>query len=391
MKILYLDCRQGVSGDMMLAALSNLTGGRDVLEAGLKRLGLDCFRLSYPKRKRGGVEADGIVVEVEKNVPRFRNVEEILSFLSNTGIAPEVRKRAEKVFRMIAEGEAAAHEVAAGYSDFHEVGSVDAIVDVVGSSVLLELVGADEVVVSPLRLGFGNVKASHGSLPIPAPATAAILEGLPVFAGDVEGEFTTPTGAALVKAFTNRFGPIPEMILGKSGYGPGSADPPEFPNALVAYTGEIKEDERERVAVIETNLDDITGEALAYAVGLLFEAGAIDVFTAPIYMKKSRPGTLLTVLTDPTKLDEFTELILRHTSTLGVRYRIEDRKVLPREIIEVETEYGAGKVKIGRLPDGTFKLCPEYSSVSELADQANITLTDAYECLASAAKRSLGQ
>jgi uncharacterized protein (TIGR00299 family) protein len=390
MKVLYLDCRQGVSGDMVLAALSNLTDRRDALEDGLKNLGLDCFRLSYPRRKRGGVKADGIVVEVEKNAPRFRNVDEILSFLGETDVPPKVRIRTEKVFRILADGEAAAHEVAAGYSDFHEVGSIDAIVDVVGSSILMELVGADEVIASPLRLGFGNVEASHGPLPIPAPATAAILEGLPVFAGDTEGEFTTPTGAALVKAFTNRFGPMPEMTLGKSGYGPGSADPPELPNALVAYTGETKEGERERVAVIETNLDDITGEALAHAVGLLFEAGAIDVFTTPIYMKKNRPGTLLTVFADPARLDEFAELMLRHTSTFGVRYRIEDRKVLPREIIEVDTEYGAGKVKIGRFPDGTFKLCPEYNSVSELAQRANVTITDAYEALLSTARSNLG-
>jgi uncharacterized protein (TIGR00299 family) protein len=389
MRVLYLDCRQGVSGDMVLAALLNITDARKALENGLKDLGLDCFRLSFPKRKRGGIEACGVVVEVEKKAPHFVDMNAVLSFLGDVDIPLKARKRAEKVFRTLAEGEAAAHKVTVGYSHFHEVGAVDAIIDVVGASILFELINADEVIASPVRLGFGTVKAFHGLLSIPAPATAAILEGVPVFSGEVEGEFTTPTGAALVKTFTNSFRPIPEMTLRKTGYGPGSADPSEFPNVLVAYTGEIDEGSREQVAVIEANLDDITGEVLGHTVGLFFNAGAIDVFTTPIYMKKNRPGTLLTVLAEPERLDEFTELILRHTSTFGVRYRVEEREVLPREVIEVDTEYGVGKVKIGRLPDGTVKLHPEYNSVSELAERANITFAEAYEGLISVARKNL--
>lgn len=390
MKVLYLDCRQGVSGDMMLAALLNLTDGRETLERGLKGLGLDCFELSYPRRKRGGIEARGVLVEVEPDGRRFDNLEEVLSFLDETDLSTAVRKRAAAVFRTLAEGEAAAHNVAVGYSRFHEIGAVDAIVDAVGSSILLELITPGEVTASPVRTGFGTVEVTHGMLPVPAPATAAILEGAPVFMGEAEGEFATPTGAALVKTFADGFGPMPEMILGKVGYGPGSADPSEFPNALAAYVGEVVEGDRGQVAVIEANVDDMTGEALARAAGLLLEAGAFDVFTTPVYMKKGRPGVLLTVLGDPEGIDEFVELILRHTSTFGVRYRVEKRRVFPREVIEVETEYGVGKVKVGRLPDGTVKLHPEYDSVVKLTDETGVVFQEVYEALMAAAGKKLG-
>jgi len=389
MKVLYLDCRQGVSGDMMLAALVNLTDGKEALERGLKGLGLDCFGLSYPKRRRGGIEASGVLVEAEPNARRFGNLEAVLSFLEGADLSVDVRRRAAAVFRTLAEGEAAAHNVAVGYTHFHEVGAVDALVDVVGSSILLELIDPGEVMASPVRTGFGTTEAAHGPLPVPAPATAAILEGVPVFAGDAEGEFATPTGAALVKTFADGFEPMPEMILGEVGYGPGSADGLGFPNALAAYVGETVEGGQEQVAVIEANVDDMTGEALARAVGLLLGAGALDVFTTPIYMKKGRPGVLLTVLGDPGEIDEFVELILRHTSTFGVRYRVEERKVLPREVIEVETEYGVGKIKVGRLADGAVKFHPEYESVVKLADETGVVFGEVYEALVAAAREKL--
>jgi uncharacterized protein (TIGR00299 family) protein len=389
MKVLYLDCRGGVSGDMVLAALVNLTDGRETLERGLKGLGLDCFGLSYPKRRRGGIEASGVLVEAEPDARRFDNLEAVLSFLDGADLSVDVRRRAAAVFRTLAEGEAVAHDVAAGYTHFHEVGAVDALVDVVGSSILLELIDPGKVMASPVRTGFGTTEAAHGTLPVPAPATAAMLEGVPVFTGEEEGEFATPTGAALVKTFVDGFGPMPEMVLGKVGYGPGSADPSGFPNALAAYVGETAEGGQERVAVIEANVDDMTGEALARAAGLLSEAGAFDVFTTPLYMKKGRPGVLLTVLGDPGEIDGLVELVLRHTSTFGVRYRVEERTVLPREVIEVETEYGVGKVKVGRLPDGAVKLHPEYDSVVELADGTGATFVEVYEALAVAAREKL--
>jgi len=389
MKLLYLDCRQGVSGDMVLAALLNLTDAKDVLERGLEGLGLDYFRLSYPRRKRGGIEAPGVSVEVEPDARRFDDLDAVLSFLEEGDLSDAVRGRAAAVFRTLAGGEAAAHNVAVGYGRFHEVGAVDALVDVVGSSILLEYVNPDEIMASPVRTGFGTVAAAHGTLPVPAPATAAILEGAPVFSGDAEGEFATPTGAALVRTVADRFGPMPEMTLAGTGYGPGSADPPAFPNALIAYVGETTGNSPERVAVVEASIDDMTGEALAYAAGLLLDAGALDVFTAPVYMKKGRPGVVLTVLADADKADEFADLLLRCTSTFGVRFRTEERRVLPREVIEVETEYGVGKVKVGRLPGGGVKLHPEYISVSELAERANATFAEVYESLLSAAKDEL--
>jgi uncharacterized protein (TIGR00299 family) protein len=375
---------------MILAALLDLTDGRETLERGLKDLGLDCFGLSYPKRKRGGIEASGVLVEVEPDARRFDNLEEVLSFLDGAGLSTAVRGRAAAVFRTLAEGEAAAHNVAVGYSRFHEIGAIDALVDVVGSSILLELINPGEVIASPIRTGVGTIEAAHGALPVPAPATAAILEGAPVFTGEEEGEFATPTGAALVKTFANRFGPMPEMVLGEVGYGPGSADPSGFPNVLAAYVEKAVESGQEQVAVVEANVDDMTGEALARAAGLLLEAGAFDVFTTPVYMKKGRPGVLLTVLGDPGGIDEFVELILRHTSTFGVRYRVEERQVLPREIIEVETEYGVGKVKVGRLPDGTVKLHPEYDSAVKLADETGVVFQEVYEVLMAAAGKKLG-
>jgi uncharacterized protein (TIGR00299 family) protein len=389
MKVVYLNCRQGVSGDMMLGALVNLIDGREALEKGLAGLGLECFRLSYPKRRRGGIEARGTFVEVDPRAPHFDRLEEILALLDKADISPEVRKRAKAVFRTLADGEAVAHNVAFGYNRFHEVGAVDAIVDIVGSSLMLELIAPDEVIASPIRTGFGLIKAVHGFLPVPAPATAAILEGVPVFGGDVEGELTTPTGAALVTAFADEFGPIPEITLRKTGYGPGTTDPPGLPNALVIHLGEVGESDGDRIAVLEANVDDMTGEALACAVALLLEEGALDVFTTPVYMKKGRPGVLLTVLAETDRKDEFAELVLRHTSSFGVRFRVEDRRVLPREVVEVNTEYGRGKVKVGRLSDGKVKLHPEYSSAAELAGAANVPFVEVYEALLSAATDEL--
>lgn len=387
MKVLYLNCRQGVSGDMLLAALVNLTEGREALESGLAQLGVDGFRLSYPKRKRGGIEAVGVHVEVGPEAPHFDNLEAVLNLLDNSNLTSEVRERAQAAFVSLADGEAAAHNVAVGYSHFHEVGAVDAVVDIIGSSLLVELVAPDEIVASPVRLGYGSVETEHGPLPVPAPATASILGGVPVFSGKVEGEFTTPTGAALIRTLAAAFEPMPEMTFEKTAYGPGTTDPPELANVLVAHVGKAPGTTRERVAVIETNVDDMTGEAVSGAVSSILAAGALDVFVTPVYMKKGRPGVLFTVLADPEKIHEFAELLLKYTSTFGVRFRVEERRVLPREIIEVDTEYGRGAVKIGRLPDGTVKFHPEYDSAAKLAEQNGVPLTEIYEAFSRTAKK----
>ena len=391
MKVLYLDCRQGVSGDMLLSALLNLSDGRNALESGLAPLGLNCFRLSYPKRKRGGIEAPGVIVEVEPDAPHFDNLKAVFSTLDNADLPLRVRERARATFAALAEGEATAHNVAVGYSRFHEVGAVDAVVDIVGTALLVELINPDEIIASPIRVGFGSITAAHGRLPVPAPATAAILAGAPIFSGEVEGEFTTPTGAALVKTLADRFGPMPEMTLGKTGYGPGAADPSEIANALAAYAGVTAGKKGTRIAIIEANVDDMTGEAVGHAATLITAAGALDVFVTPVNMKKGRPGVLLTVLAEPERVDEFAELVLARTSTFGVRFRLEERRVLPRKIIQVDTKHGPGRVKVGYLADGTVKLHPEYDSASKLAEKAGVPLTDVYEALSSAAENKLNK
>jgi hypothetical protein len=277
-----------------------------------------------------------------------------------------------------------AHRVAHGHVGFHEVGAVDALVDIVGTFVLLEAAGADRIIVSPLRLGRGFVTAAHGPLPIPAPATAALIRGIPAYAGDVDGEFTTPTGAALVTSIANDFGALPVMKIEGVGYGAGLADPPSLPNVLRVFLGEAAA-RVEDVTVVEANVDDMTAEEIAFAAGELLAAGALDVSITAALMKKGRPGYILTLLCEPAEAGRLTASIFEHATTLGVRSYGAARRVLEREVLEVETAYGRGLVKVAVGADGGRRFHAEYDSVAGLARAAGASFRTVARALEAAA------
>jgi hypothetical protein len=375
---------------MLLAALLDLTGGREVFEEGLARLGLAGVRLEYPPRHRGGVEATGVDVVVSAEAPHFDDVKAVESLLDGVTLSPFVRDGATRAFRKLADAERRAHRIAVGHAGFHEVGAADAIVDVVGTFILLELVNPERVVVSPLRLGTGYVEAAHGTLPVPAPATVELLSGVPAFAGDVPGEFTTPTGAALIATIADEFGTMPTMTVEHVGYGPGAADPAGVPNVLRAFAGEGAPGTArlaDRVVVLEANVDDMTAEELSFAAGALFEAGALDVALLPAIMKKGRPGHVLKIIGRPEDGGRLGDLALRYTSTLGVRSYEAHRKMLERRVVTVESEYGPGQVKLALGPGGEIYAHAEYDGAAALAARAGVGVREVARSLEAAALR----
>jgi uncharacterized protein (TIGR00299 family) protein len=391
MKVLHIDGSAGVSGDMLLAALVDLTSGRRWLEESLSRLKLPGVRLVYPPRRRAGVEAIGVDVVVSAEAPHFDDVTEIEVLLARAELSGETKERAAKAFRKLAEAEQHAHRVAFGHAGFHEVGAADAVVDVVGTFALLELANASHVVVSPLRVGFGYIEAEHGKLPVPAPATAELLRGVPSFGGDVPGEYTTPTGAAIIATVADEYGSMPAMKVEATGYGPGSSNPAEFPNVLRVTLGEagarVKPQPGDQVAVLEANVDDMTAEEISFAAQALGDAGALDVAVTPTVMKKGRPGHIFKVITRPEDRDRLCDLVLRHTTTLGVRYYDARRRTLARRTVTVVTEYGTGKVKLAAGPGGRVSPHAEYDSAARLAAQAGVPVRVVARALEAAAER----
>ena len=290
---------------------------------------------------------------------------DIEKIIGGLNVSDKVKSDALAVYGLIAEAESKAHGKEITEIHFHEVGTMDAVADIVGVCVLLEQIGADRIVVSPLATGFGQVRCAHGILPVPAPATAHIIEGIPSYSGDVEGELLTPTGAALLKHFADGFGKRPVMAIEKTGYGMGKKDFAKA-NMLRTFIGnEVSEDD-DKVIEMQCNVDDMTGEEIGYATGVLMENGALDVFTTSVYMKKNRPGILLTVIAKPEDKEKFAKLIFENTKTIGIRYIAMDRFKLVRRQEKVMTKFGEASVKISE-GFGVTRIKPEADDASEIA------------------------
>jgi len=286
------------------------------------------------------------------------------------------------MLRRIGEAEAKVHGIPLEKIHFHEIGAVDSIVDIVGASVAVEMLGVDEVQASPPRLGSGFVDTAHGRFPIPAPATLELLKGVPTQPSADPVELVTPTGAAILAEFCTRFGPMPAMSIEKIGYGAGSRDLEKTPNMLRAVLGEAASGaspDNDVVGVIETNIDDMNPQLFGDVMERLLEAGALDVFLTPVQMKKNRPGTLLTVLCECNHVDRMTELLLHHTTSFGVRVHEAQRRKLAREIVKVQTRFGEIEVKIGRLGDTIVSRSPEFESCKQAAVKAGVAVKEVYE------------
>jgi pyridinium-3,5-bisthiocarboxylic acid mononucleotide nickel chelatase len=377
-RIAYFDCFSGISGDMVLGALVDAGADLRAIEAELRKLGLEGWTISAEKVKRGAIFATQVKVETSEG-HHHRGLSIILGRIDKAGLAPRAADRARRIFIRLAEAEARVHDVPVEEVHFHEVGAVDSIVDIVGAAIGFELLGIDEFACSALDVGAGQVKTAHGLLPVPAPATAELLRGAPMYTSGIARELVTPTGAAIATTLSTRYAQIPEMTLQAVGYGAGSADLKEKANVLRILIGENATSEAGEhwdapVSVIETNLDDMSPQIYGYFVERALAAGALDVFSTAVQMKKNRPGVLLTILCDAAHTARLIDLVFRETTTIGVRTYDVRRKVLDRELVPVATQFGEVRMKISRMNGSVLNATPEYEDCQRLAAEKGIPL-----------------
>ena len=394
MRGIYFDCFAGISGDMTIGALLDLGLDFESLTAQLSTLGLTGYEIKRERVKRSGIAATKFDVAIDEDKQPARTLSDIREIIDRSALSDGVKAKALRVFGRLAEAEAKVHATTPDRIHFHEVGAVDSIIDTVGAMIGLEMLGVERFYCSALRLGRGSVETEHGLLPIPAPATAELLRGIPVYAGDLEGEFVTPTGAAIVSTLCEQFGPLPEIEIARAGYGAGTRNPAGFPNALRLVLGEVRKarphaEEDESVFVIETNIDDMNPQVFGFIMERAFALGALDVFMVSAQMKKSRPGVLLTVLCGPERLESIMGMLLAETTTLGVRYHEAKRRVLERAIETVETRYGRVRIKVARDGPRTLHFQPEYDDCAGLAEQSNAPLFEVQAAASEAYRDAL--
>jgi uncharacterized protein (TIGR00299 family) protein len=383
-RILYYDCFAGISGDMNLGALVDLGVDPAHLERELARLKIEGFRLEIGPGMRKGISGTKVTVVVENpENEKHRHLSHIEALVNGSNLPENIKRKSLDIFDRIAVAEAKVHNISKEEVHFHEVGALDSIADIVGAAICQEYLEVDEIQSSPVQLGGGMVKCAHGLMPVPAPATAEIVRDMPVRTGLVEYEATTPTGAAILAATVDRFTEDAFMTILKTGYGIGQRDG-EIPNVLRVYLGEAVEDGMEDVEVepafvLECNIDDMSPERYTHIQELLFEAGASDVWTVPITMKKSRPATQLCALCDTNHADRIREVILSESSTIGLREYPVKKSMLRREVVKVQTRFGMVEVKRSYLKGKVVREKPEFDQCRTLARENGITLEDIYK------------
>ena len=379
-RVLFLDCAGGAAGDMLLCALAEACGDVSFVEELPERLGFPDVTLEWPATRPGGFAARRLDVGFDPaSHPQHRNLADVEDLLERTGVSPKAVDTARKVFRRLAEAEGEVHGQSADEVHFHEVGAVDAIVDVLGACLALERLEVDEVVCSELPMGHGTVSCEHGELPLPAPAVAAMLPGVPVRPVDVEGETVTPTGAALVTALSDRFGPMPAMTVEKVGVGAGSREYPGLPNVVRAFVGSAVVPagiSQTGNMVVECNIDDLDPRVLPVVIDRLLESGALDAYVTPLVMKKGRPGHLITVISPAQAVETVVDVILRETSSLGCRTYEVTKYHLERRMETVTTPWGPVPVKVALAGDTVLRRVPEFEACAELARTAGVPVRD---------------
>ena len=421
MRIAYLDCFSGMSGDMFLGALVDAGVPMRLLEETVAAMNIEA-RIEVTRVMRSGISAAKVDVYAhgEKEVPREqylaqhshpnehehkhehghthgqehshlpshgdahtgphgRGLKEIREIINKAAIADSAKQTALAIFEALGMAEARIHNVDIEKIHFHEVGAVDAMVDIVCSAVAAEALGVDEIVCSPLNVGGGTVKCAHGVLPIPVPATVELLKNAPVYSSGIQAELVTPTGAAIVNVLAKRFGSFPEMKIEKTGYGAGGRDLPGYPNVVRLTVGQALSEwaaqtSQETISVLEANLDDLNPQVFGYVMDRLFEEGALDCFGVPVQMKKNRPGTLLTVLCKSKDADKLTQIIFTETTTLGVRHREEKRATLARKWVSVSTQWGEVRMKIANMNGTVTNYAPEYEDCRRIAVEQKVPL-----------------
>lgn len=386
MKLLYLNCSMGAAGDMLSAALLELFPHPEAVLQELQALEIPHVTFSMEKSKKCGIVGTHLSVKIhgeeesaaddshhhhhDHSHATLHSIEHLLEHLKLT---PKLRQEVFSVYQLIAEAESTVHQVPVSEIHFHEVGALDAVADITAACLLMDKLSPDQVIVSPIHVGSGQVRCAHGILPVPAPATAHLLQGCPIYSGNIRGELCTPTGAALLKHFADSFGEIPPMKLSAIGYGMGNKDF-EAANCLCAMLGETDES-KEEMYELNCNVDDMTGEEIGFALERCFEAGAVEAFTIPIQMKKSRPGTLIRVLCSAALKEQLIRTIFLHTSTAGIRESKVTRSILNRSITEIETPYGIVRRKEYE-GYGVKRSKYEYEDLARIAKNQQISISE---------------
>ncbi|MDR2666154.1 MAG: nickel pincer cofactor biosynthesis protein LarC [Endomicrobium sp.] len=417
MKTLYLECSMGAAGDMLMGALLELIENKTDFLKQINSLGFSNFRVNIKCVKKCGIVGTRILISINDKQPDIIsqnthintqqhkenchnqnkndhiNIKKIENVIRQLKISQKVKSNSLAIYQLIAEAEARVHKCPVKYIHFHEIGNIDALIDIIGVCILIEYLGPEEITVSPINVGSGFINCQHGILPVPAPATAYILQDIPIYNdNNVRDELCTPTGAAIIKYFATNFKQMPKMRVKKIGYGMGAKDF-EQANCVRAFLGEIETKTKETndiIVKLECNLDDMTGEAIGFTVDLLFEKGALDVFITPIQAKKSRPAVLLTCICNEYKSNFFIKLMLRHTTTFGVRKNICDRYVLKRKTSIQKTPYGNIRVKTGE-GYSVKKVKPEYEDIVKVARLNNVSFNDVNNATVDLTKKKYEQ
>ncbi len=389
----YFDCFAGISGDMTLGALIDLGVDTDWLKDALCSIPLTGFDIKVSDTKRMGIGAKDVIVHAEET-GHARDYAAIKILIQKSPLSVFVRELSLEIFKKIAYAEARIHRQPVDKVHFHEVGGIDAIVDIVGTCLCIECLDIKKIITSKIPLGKGFVTCRHGTLPLPAPATVEILKNVPVYGSQISSELVTPTGAAIIATISDAFDSIPDMIIKKTGYGAGKKIIDKIPNLLRVIAGEIKKNEaneenrsadyvdglnKDTVVIVEASIDDMNPEIFGFLMDRLFEDGALDVLFIPVYMKKNRPGTVVQVLCHTDKQKTVVKRLIQETTTLGVRYYETARFLLDREKIEIDTPYGKLLAKKVKYPDMGFRIIPEYESCKKAALLHNVPVNIVYD------------
>ncbi len=396
MKIAYFDCFSGASGDMILGALLDAGLTIEKLREEIAKLRLSHYDLEVEKVVKKGIGGSQahVIIDQDHHEHHHRHLSHILEIIDTSELSPTIKEKSTSIFRRLAEAEARVHRSSIEEVHFHEVGAMDSIIDVVGGVIGLETLGIEKIYCSPLHVGSGTIECAHGTLPVPAPATAELIQDIPVYSTGVRGELLTPTGAAILTTLASGFGPMPAMTLLRTGYGAGTADP-GIPNLLRLSVGEVGAAAGdlavEQAAVLETNIDDMNPQLYDYLIDQLLGQGALDVMLTPIQMKKNRPGTLLSVICPPDAVGRVSDLLLKETTTIGLRWRVENRICAQREIQRIDTDYGSIRVKVARNNGHLINLQPEYDDCKRAALEKKIPLKTVMDETRSAAMAAFGR
>lgn len=379
MKIAYLDCFSGVSGDMLVGSLLDAGLPFEELERIISGLNLNGYKISAKKEGRNNIFGTRFYVSLKEKDQKARYLKDIKEIIKSGDIPLAVVEKCISVFEKLAKTEGEIHHVSPDQVHFHELGAVDSIIDIVASVVGIYLLGIEKLFVSRMPVGKGIITSAHGKIPLPSPATIALLKGVPIYDSGQEVEMVTPTGAALITSLCSSFGPMPSMIVDRVGYGAGSRTLADRPNFLRILIGnDIDKQRSETVVVLESNLDDMSPELLGYLMDRLFDAGAKDVAFSHIQMKKNRPGIQLQVIGQPEDKDMLSNIIFRESTTLGIRFHYNQRSVLTRGELMVESPWGKMRVKKVINQGGETALLPEYEECKRIAKTNNLALRDVY-------------